>query len=80
MSTLIKACWEGDPAKRPDSDAIVAYLKSEQQDFQAFLPGFLASRQSRSFGQAVEGNLASSGANASSFNRALAGNLATTGK
>lgn len=65
LATLIQACWEADPAKRPDSETVVAFLKKEQQeDFQTFLPSFAASRHpSVGFSQALVGNLASANVN-----------------
>lgn len=40
LASLIKACWEGSPDKRPDADAVVTYLKSSESDFGEFLPLF----------------------------------------
>lgn len=57
LSTLIQACWDGDADKRPDAEAVVTFLKSEGDDFQSFLPGYLASKNFSSFNQNILGNL-----------------------
>jgi serine/threonine protein kinase len=87
VATLIKACWDGDPNKRPEADTIVTFLKSDKEDFAVFLPGFLASKTAvapSSFTQAVMGNLNSSGGasnsggsmnNAGSFKQNIVHNL-----
>ncbi len=36
LSSLIKACWDGSPDKRPDAGTVVAYLKSDANDFAQF--------------------------------------------
>jgi len=40
LASLIAACWEGSPDKRPDADNVVTYLKSDVNDFAQFLPVF----------------------------------------
>lgn len=37
LSTLIQACWETEAQKRPTSNCVAEYLKSNQDDFPTFL-------------------------------------------
>jgi serine/threonine protein kinase len=46
LASLIAACWEGSPDKRPDADTVVTYLKSNTNDFAQFLPLFASHRAS----------------------------------
>jgi len=38
LASLIAACWEASPGKRPDADTVVTYLKSDKTNFAQFLP------------------------------------------
>lgn len=58
LASLITACWEDAPDKRPDADAIATYLKSEQTDFTRFLPLF-STQNARKRNNAVDTNKAS---------------------
>jgi hypothetical protein len=42
ISTLIEACWESEPQKRPDSEQVASYLRSGEDDFSAFLTAYAA--------------------------------------
>ncbi|HQZ88286.1 MAG TPA: protein kinase [Gammaproteobacteria bacterium] len=46
LASLIVACWESSPDKRPDADAVVTYLKSDKTNFAQFLPLFVSHRAS----------------------------------
>jgi serine/threonine protein kinase len=73
LATLITACWQQDPDKRPDSDVIAEYLQSSSDNFISFLPGFLAKKQSVSGSAAA----AASSVNAAAFNAAVQNNLSS---
>ncbi len=38
LASLITACWDASPDKRPDANAVITYLKSDKTNFAQFLP------------------------------------------
>lgn len=45
LSTLIVACWDSDPKKRPTADSVAGYLISKEENFAEFLPAFKAEKK-----------------------------------
>lgn len=46
LASLITACWEASPDKRPDANTVATYLKSDKTNFAQFLPLLAAHRSS----------------------------------
>ncbi len=65
IASLIKACWEGEPEKRPTADEVASYLHSDKSDFSQFLPSFRSQKALLSSG--YQGNLHSSPASGSDY-------------
>ncbi len=65
LASLIKACWETEPEKRPNADEVASFLYSDKEEFNQFLPYLRAQQSLMSSG--YQGNLNSiSSASASS--------------
>ncbi len=50
LASLIRACWETEPAKRPDADEVASFLYSDKEDFNQFLPAFRGGKAASSSG------------------------------
>ncbi len=55
LASLIRACWETEPQKRPNADEVASFLYSDKDDFKQFLPTIRSQKTSVSSG--YQGNL-----------------------
>ncbi len=55
LASLIRACWETDPEKRPDADEVALFLHPDKEDFNQFLPYLRAQKAPMRSG--YQGNL-----------------------
>ncbi len=62
LASLIKACWEGEPNKRPDAITVAEFLLSKEMNFASFLPSYKAQASQAALPSAYQDNLQSAAA------------------